>query len=301
MALPKQPTVKSITEEALKRAGIQVNPDTCRRAKEYWFPEAVNDIINSARAARADGLFEVLHTTATTVTVPNQRRYALPEDYDEGLTVQVIDGTHSGTVSSVPSTTSINIGTTYTSTDINGSYILITSGFGVGQLRQIVSYDNSTGIAVIDINWDEGNQPESTSTYMICDEFYLIDAEWIKESDEIENPVSPRRPRAFSELNNEYIFDYPPDKVYGIRLRYYANPNMIDYDNEKWSKMLRDWLSALVEGVHAIALEDIDDARSDDARARQMSKIAGIIAKERPFGDEFEGFTLERIPGMRRS
>jgi hypothetical protein len=47
-------------------------------------------------------------------------------------------------------------------------------------------------------------------------------------------------------------------------------------------------------------LEDIDDARSDNARARQMSKIAGIIAKERPFGDEFEGFTFKRIPGMRR-
>lgn len=301
MALPRQPDITSIVNEGLKRAGIQNTPNTFERARDQWLPEVINDIINQARASGRDGLFEVLHITSTTVTITNQRRYALPTDFDEGLSIQLLNGSHTGTAQASPSATTITLAAAedVAQTAAEGREILITGGRGAGQTRQIISYDTTTKIATVDVGWDSDESPDSTSTYLIVDDFLWLDREGVTEMEEDRNLVAPARPRSFSQFNNEYILDRPADKVYGLRLRYYANPNQIDLTDVKYTKMFRDWQSALVEGLRAIGLEDQDNTSAREARQQFTVKIAGILAKERPFGDEFEGFELKAIPGSR--
>ena len=301
MSLPKQPTITDIVNEGLKRAGIQNTPNSFERARDQWLPEVINDIINVARASGQDGLFEVLHTTSTTVTIPNQRRYALPDDFDEGLSIQLLYGTHTGTSQGAGSATTITLesGEDIAQTEAEGRFILITGNTGVSQLRQIISYNTTTLVATVDVNWD--TNPDTTSTYLIVDDFLWLDKEGVKEQEEDRNITTPARPRSFCQFNNEYLLDRPPDQVYGLRHRYYANPNQIDLTDVKYQKIFRDWQSALVEGLRCIGLEDMDNTTSKEARAQFSVKIAGILAKERPFGDEFEGFDLMPIYGSRRT
>lgn len=285
-------------EEGLKRASIRITPETYKRAKDEWFLEAVNDIINFAKAARPDGLFEVLHTTAVTTVKKNRRRYALPTDFDEGLSIQVLDGSITGTAQSGSAST-----ITFAAADassqgaVEGNYVFITEGNGKEQLRQILSYNTTTKVATVDAPWDNGKTPASGDTYLVCDEFYEVVREFMTEQEAIRNPQSARRPRAFAEFDDEYIINHAPDKDYPARLRYYANPNRINFTDGKWNRILRDWRSALVEGIRAIALDDQDDDRADESRQLFVAKIQGVIARERPYKDEFEGFALKRIPG----
>lgn len=67
---------------------------------------------------------------------------------------------------------SITLGSDTGAANLAGELIAITGGSGKGQMRGITSYDSVTQNALIDADdpWDDGQQPDTSSTYLICDD-----------------------------------------------------------------------------------------------------------------------------------
>lgn len=67
---------------------------------------------------------------------------------------------------------SITLGSDTDAANLAGELIAITGGSGKGQIRSIASYDSASQIAFIEVGdpWDDGQQPDTASTYLICDD-----------------------------------------------------------------------------------------------------------------------------------
>tara|TARA_Y100000310_G_scaffold157246_1_gene156618 strand:- start:2295 stop:3092 length:798 start_codon:yes stop_codon:yes gene_type:complete len=263
-----------------------------KRVADEWVPEIVSDIVDQSRRL-GDGFLEILQTTAIAIATPNRRRYPLPADFDDELSVTLLDGDTTGTAQDGDSSVvTLDSAESISSADAEGRYVLMTAGTSKGQYRQITDYNSTTKEATVEQPWDDTKTPVSGDTYVILDCFDILWEDNTKEADKSYAATASSRPASFSRFNAEYLLDYPPDKAYGLKLRYYANPLKLDFADSKWTQMLSDWRSALIDGVTTLALEENDDSRSDNVRERFIAKVGGIVAKERPFGDEFEGVTL---------
>src|SRR6185369_8308026 len=164
MAIPTAPTVTSIVTQALKRATLRV-PTTAMitDATDHALQEVKADLMLKAPT------HPNLLTTATTVTTRGQQRYTVPSDYNVQQSITLLDGTdtYRGTAQG-GSSTGIILAAGFTGTDdeLTGKYIIITSGPGVEEYREILSYNDSTKTAMVDIPWL--STPTSLSTYLIC-------------------------------------------------------------------------------------------------------------------------------------
>jgi len=306
MALPATPTARTIVMEGLKRAGSpSPTPGQIQRATDSWIPEIVNEIVTRARtdyrytadsgstgvSRGGNGLLKVFHTTATTVTVDNRRRYPLPTDYDDDLNITLLKGTHTDTATAGDSTTvTLAADEDISQADAEGSYIIMTAGTSIRQYRQIVGYDTTTMVATVEKAWDATKTPVSGDTYLIVDQHIPLEKEIITILDDQASPTAPGEPTDYSEYGREFYLDPPPDGVYGLRLRYYADPSLVDLTDLKWTSMLREWQRALTLGIQALAEEDNDDDRADKTRTKFNEALAGVLAREQPFTDEFSGF-----------
>ena len=192
MAVATVPTAESISTEGLKRAEI-ISPSQTQisRAVDTWMQELFNDIWNRS-IVTGDTRLKTLQTTSVSISVDNQRRYQLPPDFSEELSISILDATDTGTVQSGTSNTvTLESGEGISQETAEGKYYLSTSGTSKGQYREILIYNTSTLIATVDINWDTNKTPVSGDKYAIIDKHYDITEIGVNELDEILNPTNP--------------------------------------------------------------------------------------------------------------
>lgn len=298
MSLPANPTAIIIVTEALNRAG-EVNPTNSRltRAKAVWLEEAKNEIWQTT-LKNGDTRLKTLQTSDIQISTLGNSKYDFPSDFDEEMSVEVLDGTHTGTAQAGANTTiTLESGEDIAEDTIKGQYILITSGTGVNGLRQCTAYNTTTLVATADSAWD--TDPDATSVYLVVDKFYTLDEGHIDDLNSAVTRTTRSRPTEFHKIhegvNVRFIFDYPPDKsTYGIRVRYYANIGKVDLveGSTLISAIYLNWYSVLIQGVYAKVLEDKADERSSKAQTMYRNMISGLLRKEIPYGGAFQRFVL---------
>jgi len=293
MALPTDPTATTIVTEAFNSAG-ESSPSSAQltRATGQWLQEVLNDIWLEG-VATGNTRLKTLQETLIDVSTENIRTYALAETMDEELEVEVLDGSRYDTAQAGASTTiTLASGDTGTVSTTEGKWILITSGTGVGELKQITDYNATTKVATVESAWTA--TPTASSTYLVVDNEYPLEEIDLTEMS-TSSPV-PGRPTAFAKYNRQLIFDRPWDRAtYGIRARFFLNIHQIDLtegSTTRITRIYRNWQDVLKQGVLWKALRDEDDQRYQTEYQLFKSKTRALLSKEIPYGGAFTGFTV---------
>src|SRR3990167_4814997 len=176
MAAPASPTLASIVTEGLKKAGWK-NPTTDNncpytRARDEWMEEIKNDI-NIILNGR---YLESLQTERVLALIDGRSRYSQPTDYIANQSMSILHGSHQDT-SHAGAAGTITFASDEDATEVKGREIIITSGTGANQISQAYSYNSTTKIASVSPSW--AVSPNSTSVYMIVDNYYPLDIEGI--------------------------------------------------------------------------------------------------------------------------
>lgn len=298
MAAPSDLTATLLVTEAFYKAG-KMSPTTAEktRATDYFLEEIKNEIWTRPQVTRfgpaGDTRLKTLQTSEVQVLTANKSKYSFATDFDEELTLTLLDGTHTGTAQA-GGATSITLAADEDATDVEGRYILVTGGTGAAGFRQCIDYNSTTKVATVDAAW--ATNPDATSTYMVVDTYDELEEESTYDISGIGQSFSPGSPSSFSKIDEagvtKFILDVPADKSYGLLIRYYANIHKIDLSSALITKVYNNWRSTLVTGVAWKIAESEDDNRYAAFKAEYEQNLNNLILKELPYGGEFGGFTV---------
>ncbi len=295
MAIPTLPTADSIVTEALKRAGIKSPTQTqIDRAKDEWLEMVKGDIWSKVLAG-GDTRLKSLQRTAVYIGVIGQRRYPLPADFSEEISVSLLSGTHTGLAQTGGSdSVTLAADEDITAADAAGTHVLMYSGTSKGQYRETITYDATTKVLTTPLAWDSSKTPAANDEYMIVDTYTKLAEQHQNDLDDsMQRGTS--KPGYFSKFEDELYLGQSPVALYGIQLRYYVNIttlNLTEGANTVISKIYRNWRSLLTQGVYKYALLSLDDARDTQADKDFNKLLISTIFKELPSGGEFEGFEV---------
>jgi len=296
MAIPIAQTSAKIALEGLKKVGISSpTAEQQTRAEEVFLREILGDICTSPGRSFNNRL-KSLQSVSTQISTVGLSKYSVPTDFDEEISITILDGTHTGTATAGgASTITLAAAEDATEEEAEGNYILITSGTGSAQLRQITDYNTTTLVVTVDTAWT--TTPDATSVYLIVDEAHELEDESIIGFSGIGTDFSKGLPSSYnkvSEAGAEYfILDKPTDKAtYGIMTRYYAEITKVDEDSDTMARINRLWYNVLVNGVAAKVAEDEDDSKYQVYKSEYERLKVNLLAKETPYGVEFDGFTV---------
>lgn len=263
MSIPSLPTIDDIVEEGFAKAGDQ-NPSSAKltRAKDVWMEEIKSDIARIAKRPRW------LQITSHGILVKGQSRYSNPVDFGHDLSLVLLDGQVTGTATAGSiGTLTLAAGTTLTDSDLIGRDILITGGSGQASLSQCTAFDSTTLVATVTPNFKTA--PSSGSSYLIVTNEYPVEPGHVAGIDAGRN-IMRQRPCSFSQIGDEdygeFIFDYPPDKGYGARLRYYADVGRLDLLGTHIQTLYYKWRNLWTLGIKYKHLSENDDSLIPDAK-----------------------------------
>lgn len=258
MAVPLDPTTTSIVTQALRRGG-RVNPTSAQiqEAIDHALQEVKADIMLVASS------HPNLLATATTTTTPGQQRYAIPLDFNEPYSISLLAGppewagtAQGGTANTITLANSL----VATREDLLGRYILLTAGPGVEEYRQIMDYTAGIRRATVDINWL--SIPTSSTQYLIIqEERQLWPSDTRSEMDTRLNPTLLNIPRFASIYDQEFLLYPIPDRVYGLRARYWVDLSMLDESGALFTQLLREWRSVWIQGIAVKTMQRFDEDR----------------------------------------
>lgn len=301
MAVPSTPSVANLVTEAYNKVGIAVPGATkVTRATDFFLEEVKNDLWTKARKTRGNTRFKSLRTFDVQLTTVGKSKYDFPSDYDEIISMTLLDGTHSDTATAgAAATITLAADEDASEEEAVGNYIYFISGTGADvsdNLRQIIAYNTTTKVATIDRAWT--TNPDATTVYVIVDEVIELGMEHVEDIGGLGGSnMTIGQPSGFtlvSEAENErFILDKPADKAtYGILVRYYANIHELDLAGTHYARLLQNWRWVFTYGVAAKVAEDEDDDKYGVLTQEYETRVEGLIDKEVPFLDEFEGFEL---------
>lgn len=259
MAVPVDPTVSSIVTQALKRAGRTTPTATqITEATDHALQEVKADIMLVAAT------HPHLQVTSTLVTTRGQQRYAIPMDANDHISISLLDGPDEwrGTAQS-GGTSSITFAAGFSGdpNGVEGKYVIITSGTGIEEYRQIIDYDDSTKVATVALPWT--SSPNSSSTYLIVSAYYpLYPLDVPMELDKITTQTSLGIPKYVSIFSQEFFLYPVPDKsTYGLLNRYWSDLSKLDESNTLFIQLLREWRSLWIQGIAVKSMQRFDEDR----------------------------------------
>ena len=295
MAVYESKTAVMIAEEALNRVGIFSSTAIQRsRAKNNFLRAILADIWTSPGATYNIRL-KSLQAKHVEVLTEGLSKFSVPSAFDEEITLTLLDSTHTGTAQiGSASTITLEAGEDVTASEIEGHFILITSGTSVGELKQCSSYNTTTLVATTE-DWTA--TPDSTSKYAIIDSTYELEEETVSDLQGIGEDFIKSRPTNFVKLKesgNEYfVLNCPVDKnTYGVLVRYYVIPIELDETGAMMTTIYSNWYQALIEGTAWKIAVDEDDDRAEKFEKAYFRLKANLLAKEIPFGGDFQGFEI---------
>jgi hypothetical protein len=285
MAAPANPTASELVTEALAKAGDSA-PDSAlkTRAETKWLEEIKNDIWKRSKKLKS------LQITTIGIIPKGQSRFSNPNDYSSDLTIAILDGNNSGTAQA-GSTATVTLAATDKIDEgvILGKDILITSGTGIASMSQVTAYNATTKVARVTPAFKAA--PAAGSVYLVIDREYPVEQRPIGQYSLFQD-TSLIRPRYYFPIGDEdfgeFIFNSPPDKKYGSRLRYYANVMKIDLSSTHMSTLYLQWRGVFLEGLMWKRFVDVDDTRQNDAWVRYQRELNTLIMRE-TYGTDLSG------------
>lgn len=306
-AAPTAPTLTSITNEALKKAGYKSGTtqftDKSSRAQNEWMEEIKNDI------ALVQKKFKLLMVTTCQVTTGGLAKYSMPSDFGRDYTLTLLDGANTGTfqAGSTTSTWVFDTNEDETATSFPGKEVLVYSGTGINMLAQVTSYNATTKQGSVTYMTDAtAVAPIAGDSYFIVDTYYNLEPMVAKNFDELGAQASQGTPIQYypigDEDNGEFILYQTPYRSsgvpWGLRQRYFADLTRLDLASTAMTTVYRQWRSLFVQGVYAKALQDMDDGRAEKEYQTYMSMLQ-IVATNEKYGAEVDD-TVKMRPRFRK-
>ncbi len=302
MAAPSNPTATELCNEGLYKAGYNTTGAAAKltRASGTWLEEIKNDIYTMSRTLKS------LVDTYVHITVQNQSRYDMPDDYEETISMVLMDAVFYGTAQT-GGTASLTLGSTETATeeDVEGHEVVIYAGTDINESAQCLTYDETTKIATFPAGSFTAS-PDSTSKYFITSDQDPLQYMGISEYDKRAADTTVRNePLAYTIKENAtfgefYLYPAPYRSsgltVYGVKQRYYANITRVDTSGTLISTLYRKWRNTFVQGIFAKALQDMDDTRAKAEMSVYYTLLKTLIAKESP-APETDDFIRPAISG----
>lgn len=283
MAAPSVPTALSLVTEGLRQARI-FNPTQTQLAtyQNEVMEQLKNDLWQSVKQMKP------LMTFSYMVLVPGQSRYSCPSDYSSDMTMVVLTGLVTGQAQT-GSASSLTLPASAGPFDINqtlGKDLAILAGSAAASVSQITSVTaNLDGSTTLGVYPDFQAVPDGTSTYLLVDNQYPIDADHIANYDRF-RPSGLDRPRKFYTMGDEdfdeFIFDVAPDNNYPyvVRMRYFVNIMTLDLNSPLMSTLYQKFREYWIKGVKAQALSDNDDDTWKDALQERNMKLQELIMSQ---------------------
>ncbi len=251
MGLPTAPTIPSLCTEAFTRCGVP-NPtaEQLSRAQREWFEDVKRDL-----ATRKD--WHTVEETMVVIPSAYTQVYAMPVALIRVLRMRFYRGTKTGNVAgSAISAFTVESGTG----DINdqGKKVFLIGGTGVGQSGRIVSVFQDE--YEISCNWT--TEPDTTSIYLIADtETFpngpnIVPLSGIGASTEVTS-------WNFIEQNLQLWPVLDDAEQYAIEIDGVVDLSLIDSNDARIVRLLREWREPLVRGMMVHIKEDHDDPDVD--------------------------------------
>lgn len=296
MAVPDDRTLTEIVIEGLELAlGYTPDSDEIAQYKTKGMERVKNDFWSRILLG-GDTRLKTLQCTGIMIGAIGRSRVKVPSDFDDEYSVSILEWTHAD-IATAGGTKSVTLAVDedITETDAVGKFICMTGGTSSGQYREIVAYDTTTKIALVQVDWDSGKEPVNTDTYAIIDAHYKLESQGQVDLDDLTNPTAPGRPSQYSMFEDHIYFDKSMDKAYPVRLRYYVNLNKVNLTESSTAlitQIYNNWQSLLEQGIYARALKSLDDDLYQSAKAEFELMAVNVIQKELPDGGVWEGFEL---------
>lgn len=274
MAIPAQPTATTICTEAFKLFG-KTTPTSgeITRATDYGIEIVKDDL--KRMGLEWDFLREVTYLPM----VVGKSYVQLPTDYAKFLSARLVDGTSRSTLQTAASTTATLASTEGAGSEIVGKFLIIVSGTGTNQARQVISYDTSTKVATVDSAWT--TTPVTSDGYLIANSHRELEYNPIFALNMVTEPGRAGTPAACSvrsdSAEGDLYMDKSADKVYVIELEYYKDILKIDLSSTLYSRILRLLNGLFIQGVFVWLLQD--DSRAGMERGiyeRKLLQTAGL-------------------------
>ena len=281
-SLPTSPTLTSLATEGLQKAGYLVNTvqftNQLQRATTQWMEEIKNDIFTVIKNPK------FLQLVIGQATVAGQSTYLFPSDFSALVngTLTLMDGTVRSTFQAGSTATSWILNAGDTSTDLVGKEILVTShGVAFGQIGQVTAYDAASKTATVSGSFIGAS---SGDAYLIVTTYYELTENMANQYDKENYPTTREIPVYFMRQGNASVEQYTlfpaPDKVYGIKIRYYANLTNLDLAGAAITTLYQRWRNVWVQGIFAKSLQDSGDSAADNEISKYESMIKLISGRE---------------------
>ena len=262
MAVPVAPTVPSLCTEAYRRCGVPApTTEQLSRATNEWFEDVKRDI-----ATRKDW-----HTTDETMVIIPQSStqvYAMPSPVLRIKRVRFYRGTKKGTAQA-GGTNSITVASGTGDPTDKGKKIFLTGGTGAAQVGRIVVVSGDD--YAISCPWDTA--PTSNTSYMIADTEQYVEGPTMLHLHGISPGTGVTRWN-FVEANLQIWPPLDNADEYALEIDGEVDLSLIDVQDNRIVRLLREWREPLVRGLMVHIKEDQDDLEVDrDERKFEKSVV----------------------------
>ena len=279
--IPVAPSGLTLIVEGMKRSlGRTPSSGEQVRALDQWFPEIKNDIWFDD-----GGSHTLLETDAVMLLTEGTHIYSLPDDFDAPKSFIVLDGDIRDTAQAGTSTTITLVSTDSSESEGRiGKEIVLISGTGSGQKRQITGFNTTTKIATVDSAWS--TTPNVTTGYLIVTEYHPLRIVNPDTFNRVTSRTERERPETGMIWNNRLYTQLVPDKTYPLWYQYWVNIMLTDIadSNGIHQDMLRMWRSLFVQGFHVKSLQNEDDDRYIPALTIYRDMISKITHRAQMMG-----------------
>lgn len=283
MASPTAPTLNSISSEAVKKAGISNENSTqyvtlLLRCNSTLIEEVKYDIWATLKNIKC------LQKTGVLITAAGQAQYSMPSDYSSLVSCELLDGSVTGTAQANTDVSKIILASSDTgaSGSYVGSEVVITGGTGANQISRITSYDKTTKVATVSPSFTTA--PTTGSTYLIVANYFDLNEAplWDYASGNAVTGVSlPYCYFPYGSGADSSIILYPnPDKVYGVKVLYYADLLELDTSSTTMATFYKRFRNVLVQGLLAKLLQSLNDDRYAVEDKKYIGLIRTMMARE---------------------
>lgn len=255
MSLPSVPTLTTLITEAFQRSGVPApSSPMVKRAEEMWLQEVLNDI-------QADKRWHAIEETMLLIPQPWLQVYPIPSPLSRVLRIRFYHSTITGTAQSGSTANTIKLAATEGASagTLKGRKIFIISGTGAPQVNRITDYVEGTKVATVACNWS--TTTSDTSVYMVA----TVEHDLI--GPDVGIPLAGLGPTNILQYWEEWeaklrFWPVPNTAAMALEIDGIVDLSLVDLADARYTRILREWRNAIVQGLRVKIFEDQDDMKN---------------------------------------
>ena len=288
MGLATDPTVANLVDEALLITGHR---GATTALKDRLTARAMEQIKLDIWAVSTT--HKVLEATQTTVTTRGNQRYDVPTDFNELISVTLLDGPDDdrGTARAGSAST-----LTLAATDGGdensriGRELVLTGGTASGKVRTITAFNATSKVATVGEDWnaagDTATVPDGTTTYLVVSRYPPLAIRPLDlEIGTFVDQTADGRPSRCALYDDQlYLAPVPDLSTYGLRIRYYLQLIRLDLASTRYLNIIKEWENIWMAGLVMKIHQNFDDGRHGGAATDYFGLLQALGNKQTTLG-----------------